>query len=145
MTAPRFSVDYLDLILAMLREDLPGVTVVTRIPDNIQNYLPLVSVQRVGGDSPAPEFYDEPWVNIQSWCEDDRVTGIDSFRAAENLADQVRGILWTAWRTQRVVPGLGWLVNIRESTAPLEVSDPDRPLVGRYSATYELRVRPDAS
>lgn len=133
--------DYLELVLSMLREDMPDVNVFSRIPDGINEFLPVVSVQRVGGDSPAPEFYDEPWLNIQCWCADDP-DGVDAFRAANDLADRVRGILWTAWRTQRVIPGLGWIVAIRESSAPLEINDRDRPLLGRYAATYELRVRP---
>lgn len=136
-----FSVDYLTMLLTMLRGDMPDVKVMSRIPDGITEHLPLVVIRRVGGDSPVPEFYDEPWINVQCWCADDPA-GLDAFTAAFHLTDRVRGILWTAYRTQRVVPGLGWLVNIRESTAPQEVSDPDRPFLGRYTATYELRVRP---
>lgn len=139
-----FSVDYLNVVLALLRADMPDVKVMSRIPDGITEHLPLVVIRRAGGDSPAPEFYDEPWINVQCWCAD-TPGGLDAFTAAFRLADQVRGILWTAYRTQRVLPGLGWLVNIRESTAPQEVSDPDRPFLGRYTATYELRVRPATS
>lgn len=138
----RFCVDYLDVLLELLREEMPEVRVMTRIPDGLHALLPLVVIRRVGGDSPAPEFYDEPWINVQCWCANDDTNNIDSFTAAGILADRVRGILWTAYRTQRVIAGRGWLVNMRESTAPQEISDPDRPLVGRYAATYELRVRP---
>lgn len=138
----RFCVDYLDVLLELLREEMPDVTVMTRIPDGLTSFLPLVVIRRVGGDSPAPEFYDEPWMNVQCWCDNDYSNNIDAFTAAGNLADRVRGILWTAYRTQRVMAGRGWLVNIRESSAPQEISDPDRPLIGRYAATYELRVRP---
>lgn len=142
---PRFSVDYLDVLLALLRPALPGVRVMTRIPDHVPAYLPLVVIRRSGGDSPAPEFYDQPWINVQCWCDEDRAADIDAQRAASDLADQVRGILWTAYRTQQVVSGLGWVGYIRESTAPQEISDPDLPLLGRYTATYELRVRPVAA
>jgi hypothetical protein len=122
----RFCVDYLEVLLDLLRAELPGVRVMCR----------------TGGDSAAPEFYDQPWVNVQCWCVTDPVTGIDQFEAASDLADQVRRVLWTAYRTQQIVPGKGWIGYIRESSAPQEVSDPDRPFVGRYAATYELRVRP---
>lgn len=141
----RFSVDYLDVLLDLLQPALPGVQVMTRIPDHITDYLPLVVLRRAGGDSPAPEFYDTPWINVQCWCADDPAGEIDAFRAASDLADQVRGILWTAYRTQQVIPGKGWIGAIRESTAPLEISDPDRPFLGRYAATYELRIRPLAA
>lgn len=140
----RFCVDYLDVLLGLLRPALPGVTVMSRIPDHVPDYLPLVVIRRNGGDSPAPEWFDGPWINVQCWCDEDRANNIDAPRAADALADQVRGILWTAYRTQQVVPGLGWINYIRESTAPQEISDPDLPLLGRYTATYELRVRPAA-
>jgi len=142
MTAPeRFSVDYLDVLLELLRADLPGVEVMTRIPDHLPNYLPLVVIRRVGGDSPAPEFYDIPWINVQCWADENRVAGIDAYRAAFNLADDVRRSLWTAYRTQRVIDGKGWIGAIRESSAPQEISDGDLPFLGRYAATYELRIR----
>jgi len=147
-----FSVDYLDVVLTLLRDQLPlvrdpsdpDVTVMSRIPDHIDAFLPLVVIRRVGGDSPAPRFYDEPWLNTQCWCAPptDPGTEIDAGRAAFNLADQVRRILWTALYEQQVVAGKGWITNVRESSAPQEIGDIDRPQLGRYTATYELRVRP---
>lgn len=143
MTAPgRFSVDYLDVLLALLRADLgEDVQVMTRVPDHLPEYLPLVVIRRIGGDSPAPEFYDIPWINVQCFCAEDRAAGVDAYRAASDLADAVRRSLWTAYRTQRVISGLGWIGSIRESSAPQEISDSDVPFIGRYAATYELRVR----
>lgn len=142
---PRFAVDFLDVLLDLLRPALPGVQVMTRIPDHVPSYLPLVVVRRTGGDSPVPEFYDQPLVNVQCWCDEDRDNDIDAFRAASDLADQVRGVLWTAYRTQQVIPDRGWLGSVREVSGPLEINDPDLPLIGRYTATYEIRVRPVAA
>lgn len=143
MTMPeRYVVDYLDVLLALLRDDLtfPDVTVMSRIPDHITQYLPLVVIRRIGGDSAHPRFFDVPWINVQCWC-DDRYPDSDPFRAAGDLADEVRRVLWEAYETQKVLPGLGWISWVRESTAPQEVSDVDRPFLGRYAATYELRIR----
>lgn len=137
----RFTVDVLDVLLALLRPALPGVEVSQAIPDGVPTFVPLVVLRRTGGDSLAPEFYDTPLINVQCWCADDRANNIDASRAASNLADQVRGILWTAYRTQQVVPGLGWIGAIRESSGPLEITDPDLPNFGRYAATYDLRIR----
>lgn len=138
---PRFAVDFLDVLLELLRPALPGVEVMSRIPDHVPGYLPLVVVRRTGGDSPAPEFYDQPLVNVQCWCDEDPDNNIDGSRAASDLADQVRGILWTAQRTQQVIPDRGWIGFIREASGPMEVTDPDLPQLGRYTATYELRFR----
>lgn len=139
---PRFCVDFLDVLLPLLRSGLGSeVRVMSRIPDSIEDYLPLVVIRRVGGDSPAPEWYDTPWVNVQCWCADPRNGISDQYRAASDLADRVRGIFWTAFRTQQVVPDRGWVSRIRESSAPQEISDPDLPLLGRVTATYEMRIR----
>lgn len=146
---PRFAVDVLDVATELLRAELdPSVTVQTRIPDHIVDYLPLVVVRASGGDSAAPQFYDTPYINTQAWCApppDPTAPGaVDAYRAASDLCDLVRGILWTAWRTQRVVGipgGTGWISGIRESSGPLEISDVDLPHLGRYVATYELRIR----
>jgi hypothetical protein len=144
---PRFAVDFLDVLLPMLRDELEpdDVTVMSRIPDGVENYLPLVVVRRTGGDSPAPEFFDDVWVNVQCWTTDRHVDGTDQYRDASDLADRVRGIFWTAYRTQQVIPGVGWIAQIRESSGPIEISDPDLVLLGRVTATYELRVRRPAA
>lgn len=139
---PRFAVDFLDVLMDLLRPAMPGVFVMSRIPDKVPQYLPLVVLRRTGGDSQAPEFYDTPFVNVQCWAEEDVAGGRDAYRVASDLADQVRGVLWTAYRTQQVVPGRGWLGSMRESTGPMEITDPDLPLLGRLAATYEIRVRP---
>lgn len=149
-----YSVDYLDVTMALLRTQLPlvrdpgdpTVKVMSRIPDHIDRFLPLVVLHRTGGDSPVPWAYDEPWLNIQCWTAPpaDPDSELDANRTAFILADQVRRILWTALYTQQVVAGKGWIVNVRESSAPQEIGDIDRPQLGRYTATYELRVRPAA-
>jgi len=140
----RYVVDWLDIVLDLLRADMPGVTVMSRIPDHITDYLPLVVVRRTGGEPPArvdPRFYDVVLVNVQCFCAD-TPGGVDQYRAASDLADQVRGVLWRAVRTQRVIPDKGWLSDMRESTGPIEITDPDAVALGRFTASYELRVRP---
>lgn len=144
---PRFAVDYLDLLLDLFRTDLdPEVKVMTRIPDFITEHLPLVVVRPTGGDSYDPRFFDTPYINVQAWTAPPPDPGapgaVDASRSACDLADECRRILWTAWRTQRVIPGHGWISKIRESTGPLEVPDVDAPNLGRWVATYELRIRP---
>jgi hypothetical protein len=146
---PRFAVDVLDVTTELLRSDLdPSVTVQTRIPDHIINYLPMVVVRATGGDSVAPEFFDTPYINTQAWVApppDPNTPGaVDAYRAASDLCDEVRRIFWTAYRTQRVIAipgGAGWISSIRESSGPLEIPDVDLPNLGRYVATYELRIR----
>jgi hypothetical protein len=136
-----FSVNEMDVLLPLLRAGLPAeVTVMSKVPDKVPSYMPLVVCRRTGGSSFAPKFYDQPYINIQCWAAADRDAGVDASRAAHNLADDVRRVLWAAWDNQTVVAAghIGW---VRESQAPLESPDPDLPHHGRYAATYELLIR----
>lgn len=134
-----FSVDPMDVLLPILRDGLPdGVTVRSRTPDPLPPYVPLVVIRRTGGSSDHPEVIDVPWINVQCWSGP--VGDMDAFRAAHNLADDVRRVLWEAWANQTVTEA-GWIRRVRESSAPEEINDPDVPHFGRYQATYELWLR----
>jgi hypothetical protein len=133
-----YSVDVFDVLLPLLRAGLPGVNVMNRVPDRVPDYLPLVVVRRTGGSSDHPRFIDVPWVNVQCWAQGSGST--DAWRAAFTLADDVRGVLWTAW-ANLTTPPAGHIRRVRESSAPEEINDPDLPHFGRYQATYELWIR----
>lgn len=136
-----YSVDPIDVLLALLRAGMPaGTKVMSRAPDDIPGNLPLVVVRRTGGSSPGPRFYDQPYIFIQHWAGPDRAAGIDPSKAAFNLADHVRRVLWEAWEAQTVTSA-GHIAWIRESQGPEEFPDADLPHHGRYVATYELRIR----
>lgn len=138
-TSQRFSTDVLTLFLTIVRDAVgPDVNVYTRIPDDLPQHVPMVVIRRTAGRSQSPHFADRPWINTQVWAGGD-----DPFRTANELADKVRGALFNAWYDQKVVPGIGWIVDIRESSGPEEISDPDRPHFGRYQMTHEIRVRHD--
>ncbi len=139
MTAPTsYSVNDLDVVLALLRAGLPGTRVMSRLPDPIVAHLPLVVVRRTGGSSFAPRFYDEPFVNVANWAASSPT--VDASRAAWGTADAARRVLWQAWDEQTVTPH-GHIAWLRESQAPLEEPDPDLPHHARFIATYELKVR----
>jgi hypothetical protein len=124
--------------LLLLRDGLPGVTVRLAIPDNLPDYLPLTVIRRVAGSSLVPRFWDGMSLNVQCWSAGD--DSRDPFAAASDLADQARKVLWEAWDNQ-VVTSIGHIVHLRESQGPMEVPDPDLPHLGRYVATYALRIR----
>lgn len=140
----RYSIDYLDLLLPLLRDYLParGFTdakVYSRIPDEIDKLVPVVVVRRTAGRTQYPRFTDRPWISTQVWADDP----VDPFRAASDLIDAVRGVYFTAWDEQIVVPGVGHIVDVRESSGPEELSDPDVPHLGRYQMLHEIRMRHD--
>jgi hypothetical protein len=134
----RFAVEAADIVLEILRDALPDVTVRASIPDNVPDFVPLVVVRRIGGSSPWPDFWDEPLINVQCWAA--AAADTDASRVCSDLADEVRRTLWTAWRTQTVTDG-GSIARIRESQAPMEIDDVDLPFLGRFAATYELKLR----
>jgi hypothetical protein len=122
----------------LLREALPDVTVRMAIPDNLPEYLPLIVVRRTSGGSLVPRFWDGLSVNVQCWS--DATDDLDPVSAASDLADQARRVLWEAWDNQTVT-SVGHIVHLRESQGPMEVPDVDLPRLGRYVATYALRIR----
>jgi hypothetical protein len=124
--------------LLLLRAGLPEVTVRASIPDHLLDFLPLVVVRRATGSSLAPRFWDGPTINVQCWS--DATPDRDPYAAASDLADQCRRVLWEAWNSQTVTAA-GHIVRLSESQGPMELLDPDLPRIGRYSATYQLRVR----
>lgn len=138
----RFVVDVDDVLVSLFRMFVdPGITVMTRIPDRIPEYVPLVVVHRAGGGSDVPNFYDEPLFRVQVWVAPTPEQP-DARRGGSDLADMTRGILWRAYRHQVVVPGKGHLVSYHESQAPLEIGDENMPSYGRFVATYRIKIRP---
>lgn len=135
----RYSLDILDLLLPLLRNELgPGVNVYSRIPDDLPDYMPLVVVHRTAGRTQYPKFTDKPWISTQVFTGGD-----DPQRAAGDLMDQVRRVYFESWENATVIDGVGWIVDVRESSGPEELSDPDRPLIGRYQMLHEIRMRHD--
>lgn len=138
----RFVVDIDDVLVGLLRLGLgPSIKIMSRIPDRIPDFVPLVVAHRAGGGSDVPNFYDEPLFRVQSWVAP-TVEQPDARRGGSDLADAARGALWWAYRNQTVVPGKGHIVSYHESQGPLEVGDPNLPSYGRFVATYRIKVRP---
>lgn len=137
---PPYSTDGIDVLLTLLRSRMtvPGVTVVSRMPDELPSYVPLVLVRRTGGQSRAPRFFDDFLVNVQ--CFAGGVGVHDPGAVAYELAEDVRRVLWEALLHQHVTPA-GWIVDVRESSAPEELPDSDMPLFSRFVAVYDLRIR----
>ena len=135
---PRWAGEAEQVPVLLLRAALPDVTVRSAIPDDLTKFLPLVVVRRVTGASLAPRFWDGASINVQCWS--DAIDELDPVSAASDLADQARRVLWEAWQNQTVTSA-GHIAQLHESQGPLEVPDVDLPRLGRYVATYALRVR----
>lgn len=138
MADDRYSADYLGILLHIVREAVgPSVHVFTREPDDLPNYMPCIVIRRTAGASQNPKFFDRPWISTQAYAKG----GDDPILAAELLIDQVRKAYFEAWHNQTVVPDLGWIQDVRESSGPEELLQTDLPHMGRYQMLHEIRIR----
>lgn len=130
------------LVLEILRPALAPVEVRSLMPDLVETPPPVVMARRVPGPGAYdPRGYDQAVIDVQCWHTTDR--------DADDLADACRAALITAWRKQRVVPGVGYIAAYTEQSAPALIPDAasgrsaSTPKgIYRYQATYVLGLRP---
>ncbi|QPB09843.1 head-to-tail connector complex protein [Streptomyces phage Sentinel] len=137
-----------DLMLAILRDGLPGIEVKSLIAKD--QTFPLVLVRRDpsfgnwGGDT---RFLDAARVAVHVFCQDP-----DGDEDAAILSEAVRVVIRDAWLSQKVVPGRGHITRVDLASAPRRVTDwatatgpvqyADLPTgVTRYEATYDIEIR----
>ncbi|MEU5403715.1 hypothetical protein ABZ348_30990 [Streptomyces sp. NPDC005963] len=137
-----------DLLLAVLREGLPGISVQTLIEKD--QSFPFVLVRRDpgfgswGGDT---RFTDPARIAVQTLCVDP-----DGDEDAAILAEAVRVVLREAWLRQRVYPGRGHITRVDLASAPRRATDwatatgpvqyADLPTgVWRYETQYDVQIR----
>ncbi|MFL1441819.1 hypothetical protein [Nocardiopsis protaetiae] len=133
------------LVLAILRPAVAPIIVNGLMPDLTETPPPVGMARRVpGGGAYDVRGYDRAVIDVQSWHTDDRL--------ADDLADALRSALISAWRTQLVIPGMGWIARYEETAAPALLPDSAQGSgtttpkgVYRYQATYTLGLRPDRS
>ena len=137
-----------DLLLAILRDGLPGIQVKSLLADNQE--FPLVLVRRLPSFGPwegDTRFVDAAQVAIHTFCADP-----NGDEDAAILAEAVRVVMRDAWLDHKVVPGRGHLTRVDMTSAPRRVSDwatasgpvqyADLPSgVWRYETLYQIEIR----
>jgi hypothetical protein len=98
------------VVLAVLRQALPDVEVVSWIPNVDHRTFPLVSVTRAGGTrhEGRPRLLSHPEVDLS-------VFHAEGLVQAEELYEDVLDALFDAVQAQTVVPGAGYLHSLTES------------------------------
>lgn len=125
-----------EVVLPILREALPGVTVGSFAPDVDHREFPSVTVRRVGGtrhpSKPDELFFAEVSVAVFS---------AESVPAAEDLYEGVLEALYGSVAAQRAVAGVGYLHSVKELQGLMSVSS---PYPDTWTVTGRLRfgVRP---
>lgn len=137
-----------DLLLALLREGLPGVSVQSLIAADQK--FPLVLPRRIDqfgewrGDQ---RFVDTATVAVHAFVEDP-----NGDEDAATLSEAVRVVLRNAWLDNKVVPGRGHITRLDVMSAPRRVTDwatasgpvqyADLPTgVWRYETVYDIAFR----
>ncbi|MFJ1932620.1 hypothetical protein ACIOGZ_08070 [Kitasatospora sp. NPDC088160] len=137
-----------DLLLAVLREGLPGVPVQTLI--SLHQQFPLVLVRRDptwGEWQGDTRFTDAARVVVHTFAPDP-----DGDEDAAILGEAVRVVLRDAWLKQQVYPRLGHIIRVDMNSAPRRAADwatatgpvqyADLPTgVTRYEAIYDIQIR----
>jgi hypothetical protein len=137
-----------DLMLAILRDGLPGIQVNSLIAKD--QTFPLVLVRRdpsFGNWQGDTRFLDAARVAVHAFCQDP-----DGDEDAAILSEAVRVVIRDAWLSQKVVPSRGHITRVDLASAPRRVTDwatstgpvqyADLPTgVWRYEATYDIEIR----
>ncbi|AKY03324.1 hypothetical protein FDI80_gp14 [Streptomyces phage Aaronocolus] len=137
-----------DLLLAVLRDGLPGIQVKTLI--SADQTFPLVLARRnpsFGSWDGDTRFTDSAQISVQCFCEDP-----NGDEDAAILSEAVRVVLRDAWLSQMVVPGRGHFIDVQMTSAPRRVTDwatasgpvqyADLPTgVWRYETVYQIAIR----
>lgn len=120
--------------------------VFTKLQDGMGEHLPALIVERTGGSSDRPEFVSDYFTHLQVWSGETADFPNDPFGAAFDLSQRVAKVLYEACKNQTVAYDgnghvLGWISQWRESSGFQDATDVDLPDVGRYVATYDLKIR----
>lgn len=110
------------MVLPILRAALPGVAVVSVVPDVDYRTYPMVVIRRSGGtrNPEAPKIHALPEVTMEAVSADGPIE-------AEVLYEDALDALYAAVADQTVVPNVGSLQSLTEAQgatqAPSEVPD----------------------
>jgi hypothetical protein len=106
-----------------------GVRVVTELPANLQDVVPVIQVGRVGGGNRYT--IDRPTVDVV--CFTSSLSGGDGRNAARKFAELVRDAMYFR------LPGTLPVTSVATVSAPAW-RPYDNPAVRCYGATYQLTV-----
>ncbi|WAB08718.1 tail terminator [Streptomyces phage Andris] len=137
-----------DLLLAVLRDGLPGISVQSLISKG--QTFPFVLIRRdpsFGSWAGDTRFTDSARVAVHTFCQDP-----NGDEDAAILSEAVRVVLRNAWLNQRVYPGRGHITRVDLSSSPRRATDwatsagpvqyADLPTgVWRYEAAYDIAIR----
>jgi hypothetical protein len=121
------------IILPVLREALPGVTIGSWYRDIDYRTFPIINVRRLGGAGPDPKRLDRPVIEMTAYTQ-------ESLPATENLYMDAREVLLDMVERQTVTPS-GYLHSFTETMGPTPFDSPFEDS-WRVQGLIQLGVRP---
>lgn len=137
-----------DVLLAILREDLPDVPFVSLIPDDPPPFFVLLrrhpGLAKWRGD---PRFTDTARFYVHTFTRDP-----DGDEKGAVISEAIRVVLRNAWLSHKNLPGLGSVISIEMQSEPTRKTDwassvgpvqfADLPTgLTRYESMYSIEVR----
>jgi hypothetical protein len=123
-----------DVLLPILKDGLPGVQVVSWVPDVEDRQYPIVNVRRLGGLPEDVNLLDKPVVEITAFHN-------LNLAACENLLLDARQVIYDAWKNQTVVPEKGHISSYFETLGPTQFDSPSDD-TWRVQMLVQLGLRP---
>jgi len=123
-----------DVLLPILRAGLPGVQVVSWVPDVEDRQFPIINIRRLGGLPESVDFLDKPVVEITAFSD-------ENLAACENLLLDARQVIYDAWKAQTVVPNKGHISSYFETLGPTQFDSPIDD-TWRVQMLVQLGLRP---
>lgn len=123
-----------EIVLPILRDNLPGVNVVSWVPDVADRQFPIVNVRRLGGLAVDVEKLDRAVIELTAYSD---VNLMD----CENILLDAREVLWEAWKKQTVVPEKGSISSFFETLGPTQFDSPYDD-TWRVQCLIQLGLRP---
>lgn len=105
-----------EVLLPVLREQMPGVTFTTWVPDVDKRVFPFINIRRLGGLPVDVERLDRPVIEMTAYSRDGLV-------ATENLYLDARTVIWRMVQNQTVTPA-GYLHSYFETMGPMQFDSP---------------------
>lgn len=123
-----------EIVLPILKAELPGVQVVSWVPDVDDRQYPIVNVRRLGGLEVDVDMLDRAVIEVTAFTD-------TNLMDCENLCLDARQILWNAWKRQTVVTGKGSISSFFTTLGPTQFDSPYDDTF-RVQTLIQLGLRP---
>jgi hypothetical protein len=122
-----------EIILPVLREQLPGVKCGSWVESVDLRKVPLINVRRLGGLDVDLDLLGKPTIELTAYSSDGLV-------GTEDLYLDARQVIWDMVKNQTVTP-LGYLHSFFETMGPTQFDSPYDD-TWRIQGLIQLGVRP---